>query len=292
MAPTVTVAIPLHGSAPWVDNVVANVRALPAMVTEILISDQTCLDDAADRLRIRLADDPRVTVLAEAAGLGFAAHYQLLLETAGGELFMWMPHDDIFDPGWVPILAAALASHPQAWLAFGQLRFVHIDGVTPMARRRFPFRPGQISGAAAVRMMAGGWAGFAFRGLFRRHEVLTAGLRMEPGTTMLAVDTDWVFRVALRSALVYDDRVITWKRAYPGSTSTTPSWRSQRRGDERQAAVALLLRHGPGGPTGFAMRTLARVTGLPARSRARIARVVPSWAKPTIRTCLNWLTSR
>lgn len=286
MTPTVSVAIPLHGSARWVDNVAANVRALPAMVTEIIISDQTCLDDAADQLRIRLADDPRVTVLAEAAGLGFAEHYQLLLEAAGGELFMWMPHDDIFDPGWVPILAAALAAHPQAWLAFGRVRDVEIDGVTPLHGRRFPFRPGMITGRASVRMMVGGWSWVPFRGLFRRREVLATDLRMDPESCLTAIDTEWVFAVALQSGLVYEDRATTWKRRYPGSTHTSPLWQSQRRGDTAQAAVALLAQHGPSGLSGVALRCYARLTG-PTRLKPPIRRA-RAWLLKHHRITLSW----
>jgi hypothetical protein len=277
--PTVTVAIPLHRSAEWVDNIAANVRALPPMVTEIIISDQTCVDDAAEQLRVRLADDPRVVVRDDAAGLGFVEHYHVLLETAHGDLFMWMPHDDIFDPLWVPMLAQALAEHPRAWLAFGRLEWVQIDGVTPDeagGKLRFPFRAGQMSDWAALRMMLGGWTGYAFRGLFDRRKVLAAGLRMEPDAAFVGVDREWVFAVALHSALVYNDQPVTCKRAYPGSTSTLPAWRQQHRGHNDDAAIAVLRRHGPGGARGLAMRSMARVQRLTRRGLTQFARWAPS----------------
>lgn len=292
MAPTVTVAIPLHGSARWVDNVVANVRALPPMVTEIIISDQTCIDDAADQLRSRLANDRRVVIRAEPAGLSFADHYQQLLEMGSGELFMWMPHDDIFAPDWVPILATALASHPQAWLAFGRVRNVEIDGFTPVYSQRFPFRPGMIVGWTAIRMMVTGASWVPFRGLLRRRMVLAAGLSLDPATVVLTIDNDWVFAVALQSALVYDDRAVTWKRRYDGSTHTSPLWQSQRRGDPTQAAVALLNRHGPQGATGVAVRCHARLIGLRPRARTWIGRLAPAWVKPPIRQVRNWFARR
>ncbi len=289
MAPTITVAIPLHGSARWVDNIAANVRALPKMVTEIVISDQTCLDDAADQLRVRLADDPRVVVRAEPGGLGFADHYQLLLETGIGDLFMWMPHDDVFALDWVPILASALDAHPEAWLAFGQLHDVEVDGVTPIAVLPFTFRPGLIAGRTAVRMMVEGLSWVPFRGLFRRREVLAAGLRMDPAACHTAIDSEWVFSVALRSGLVYDDRATTWKRRYPGSTHTSPLWQSQHRGDTTLAAVALLAQHGPAGFNGAALRSYARRARSLHRLRARVSRVTPPRAKPPIRRARTWL---
>jgi len=268
MHPSITVAIPLHGSALWVDNVVANVRALPPIVTEVLISDQTCIDDAAQRIRDRLADDRRVTVRAAAAGLGFTEHFHQLLETASGELFMWMPHDDIFDPGWVPTLASALAANPQSWLAFGQLQFVEKDGKTPIQITPFPVRPGVIPPLTTVRLMMGNWMGYPFRGLFRRQKVLSANIRMDPTTSLVAVDQEWVFSLALQASLVYDDRAVTRKRLYEGSTVWTPLWQSQHRGNHRQASLRLLRRYGSGGITSLGMRAYIAVVAAVHHLRA------------------------
>lgn len=286
MAPTITIAIPLHGSARWVDNVAANVRRLPQSVTEILISDRTCLDDAAEQLRERLADDPRVTVHVEKTGLGFVGHFHLLMEIAEGELFMWMPHDDIFDAAWVPTLASALADHPKAWLAFGQLRWVEADGLTPTGSRPFPRGYGVISRRTAIRLMGRGRLAIAFRGLFRRREVMEAGVRMDADTSLVAVDHGWVFTVALLSALVYDDRAITWKRIYEGSTSTTTSWKSQNRGNGPQAAVAILRRRGPGGLAGAALRLYAAWIGIGTHARTRISSVMPTRMRRILRRFL------
>jgi GT2 family glycosyltransferase len=290
MQPRITVAIPLHGSVRWVDNVVRNVRNLPSMVTEILISDRSCLDDAADRIRARLLDDPRVKVRAAADGLDFFAHYSNLLEQADGDLFMWMPHDDIFDSQWVPTLAAALEVHPEACLAFGQLHLVEADGVTPRVSRLRPFfsRPsGVLSQTSATRMMLSGYSWAAFRGLFRRSRVLEAGIRLEPGR-LIAADLEWVFAIALRSALVYDSRAITWKRRYAGSTSDSVEWRQQNRGRPRDAALAILAQHGPRGFRGLALRLFVRSWSIPHRLRSRVASVLPASLKRRIRAVARW----
>lgn len=252
--PTVTVAIPLHGSAPWIDNVVANVRALSPMVTEIIISDMTCIDDAADKLRIMLADDLRVRIKAEAKGLGFAEHFQFLLESAKGEFFMWMPHDDIFNSDWVPVLSNALVNHPEAWLAFGQLHCVKVDGNTPLWSMILPAKRGLISRTRSMRLMMGGYIWSPFRGLFRRQQVLTANIRMNPEDSLTAIDTEWVFCVALYGHLVYDDRAVTWKRLYEGSTHTTDEWNSQQRASLKEAAINLINKHGPHGLEGCLLK--------------------------------------
>jgi GT2 family glycosyltransferase len=279
--PTITVAIPMHGSARWIDNIVSNVRALPPMVTEVLISDQTCIDDATDLVRELLRDDPRVTVRAEAAGLGFAEHYQQLLETAKGDLFMWMPHDDIFDPGWVPTLASALAANPQAWLAFGRIAFVRADDNAHSKNMDFPFSSRVFHPFTSTRLMVGKYLYIPFRGLFRRQNVLSAQIKMDPSSSLVSVDIEWVFSVALQAPIVYDNQALTWKRSYPESTHKTPLWKSQHRGSVQQAAIRLICKYGPGGIKGLSMIAYVNMLSIEKHLRAVFGKLplVRKWAK-------------
>jgi hypothetical protein len=273
MAPTVTVAIPLHASAPWVDNVVENVRALPPSVTEIVVSDRTCVDDAASRLQALIADDPRVTVVADPVGLGWEDHFQLLLDEAAGELFTWMPHDDVFESSWVPTLVAALEANPEAWLAWGRIECVERDGVTPAGAWPDP-RSGLIQGWDALRMMLHGEIGQPFRGVFRRQEVLDAGVRLRASDGFHGVDQLWVLAVALESALVHDPGTVTVKRFYP--TSACATWGAERPGAHEQEALAVLREHGPGGLVGLAMRWRTRLAWLKGRLRPWLG---PAWRR-------------
>jgi hypothetical protein len=255
---TITVAVPLHASARWVDNVEQNVRALPPMVTEIILSDRTCVDDAAEQLRERLVDDPRVTVMAEPAGLEWEEHHQLLLEHATGDLFMWMPHDDIFEASWIPTLARELEAHPQAWLAFGRVIPVMEDATTPHPARQ-PLLAGEtreLVGREAARLAFKGDVWIAFRGLFHRSRVLESGIRLERAPNVPVSDHYWVLRVALRSALVFSAETSTKKRFYSGSTS--PNWKTPTRGSGHRETLAVLRAYGPPGSRGFAMRMEAR----------------------------------
>lgn len=271
--PTVTVAVPLHRSAPWVDTVLQNVRNLPDEVTEIVLSDRTCVDGAASRLATLLGDDPRVVVVAEETGLGWAEHFQLLLEEAHGDLFMWMPHDDHFAPSWVPTLVQALLDHPTAWLAFGHMDCVQLDGTTPAGTWPHP-PPGLVQGWGVLRMMLQGEMGVPFRGLFRRREVLASDLRMAPSDRMHGVDMLWAFSLGLQSAMVYDDRTTTLKRFY--ATSTYASWGAERPGVHEAETLRLLREHGPGGLHGAAMRAVTRLAWVRGRLRPWLG---PTWRR-------------
>ena len=58
--PRVSVVIPLYRSARFIDNIIANIEAMPQRGVEILISDRHCYDDTIDRLAERYTTDPRV----------------------------------------------------------------------------------------------------------------------------------------------------------------------------------------------------------------------------------------
>jgi hypothetical protein len=266
--PSTTVAVPLHRSARWVENVVANVRALPSPVTEVLISDRTVEDDGAEQLRALLADDPRVQIVSEPRGLGWEEHYQLLLEEAAGELFSWMPHDDRFDPSWVPTLVDALQAHPEAWLAFGTMRCVGADGTTPAGSWPHP-EPGPVQGWGALRMVLRNEMGVPFRGVLRRREVLASGLRLEHDPQVPPIDMLWTFALAMRSGLVYDDTTTTWKRFY--ATSTHARWGTAAPGAIEREVLAVLRQDGPGGATGAAMRAVSRLAWVHGRLRPALA---------------------
>ena len=269
----VTVAIPLHRSARWIDVVTENVRRLPTQVDEILVSDQTCVDDAVDQLRTRIGTDRRVVIRAEDTGIGWQDHYQQLLEQAAGDLFMWMPHDDRFEPGWVPTLAAALDAHPGTWLSFGHMACVEADGSTSAGA--WPHPPsGPITAWGVLRMQLQGEMGLAVRGLFRRREVLSAGIRVTPDPSYPPSDMPWAFAVGLEGGFVHDDRATTWKRFYPASTHAR--WGDPPPGAHERAALAVLRRHGPDGVTGAAMAGALRAAELRARLRPHLG---PLWQR-------------
>jgi hypothetical protein len=224
----ITVAIALHASSRWVDTIVANVRALPPLVTEVIVSDRSCVDDAARQVRARLADDPRVRVIAEASGWGWERHYQWLIEQARGEFFMWMPHDDYFPSDWVPCLAETLQAHPHAWLAFGRIELVEIDGRTPTALPDMNvYAPGPVTTRQAVDALIAARMGVPFRGLCRRQPILDAGIRMRAWRWYRGADQLWNLAVAVRGGMVHDPRTTTRKRMFAESLSAgfrTPAW--------------------------------------------------------------------
>lgn len=238
--PTVTVAIPLHRSAPFVEVVLANIANIDVPGAEIVVSDRTVLDDAAERIRAATAGDPRVRVEVDRQGLGWVDHHDLLLARARAPLAMLMPHDDDFPPGFVAGLVAALAQAPGALVAFGDL---HADEVSypapPPTLSRRPWRARE-----AAELLAHWSIGVPYRGVFRVDELRARQVRLRRVGDGAWCDELFVFEVALCGPLLHVPDVACTKRFHAGSTHQRWSIAPWRTGRLHLVALWVLVRRG------------------------------------------------
>ncbi len=229
--PRVTVAIPLHRSAPFVDVVSANIHRIAGDDVEILISDRTRCDDALGVLRDRHGRDPRISFLRDTDDPGWVDHHNALLRRARGRYFMWMAHDDDFPADYVSRLSAVLDAHVDALLAFGGLRVIDVDG-NPVEVSYLPEMPialGRMSRADEAIALLHRWnLGIASRGLCRRDELLRRRLTIRHTRGDVDADAYWVFAVVCAGSVVFDPKCSVAKRVVPGSGSA--HWPRQRQG--------------------------------------------------------------
>jgi hypothetical protein len=204
-APLVTVAIPLYRSRRFVECIERNIESIDYPSVEILISDRHHDDDAIDILAERFAGDCRVRILIAEDRLSWVEHYNLLLKTGRGEYFLWMPHDDSYAHGFVPVLVDYLERHPDTVLAFSGLDVVDDHGRilwTESQRDPRAFQNGPWTLGAALRMMmfsAQWWP--QFHGLIRRERVVGAGLFIRPTSGNVEPELYWVFALGLLGAV-------------------------------------------------------------------------------------------
>lgn len=224
--PSLTIAIPLHESRRWVDVIAANVERIPYPRAEIIVSDRTCVDGTAEILHERLADDPRVRVIAAPDQLSWVEHYNSLIMRATGKYFMWMPHDDDFPAAYLPLLIDALEADEGALLAFGRLVPIDLEGrplgsrwpVLPVGLDDHPWTP-----SSSMQLALSSAAGVPFRGLMRRRPLIEQGLLLRASKLDPGADHHWVLAVGLRGRLVQVPQAVSYKRMYP--TSTHASWK-------------------------------------------------------------------
>ena len=228
--PRVTVAIPLHRSAAFVDVVSANIDRIADDDVEILVSDRTLFDDALEVLRQRHAHDPRISFLRSTGRPGWVDHYNALLRRARGRYFMWMAHDDDFEADHVIRLCATLDVNPDALLAFGRLCVIDVEG-NPVEVSYLPELPialGSMPRADEEISLLHHWnLGIASRGLCRRDEILRRRftIRHTPGD--VDADAFWAFAVVCAGPVVFEPACSIAKRLVPGSGSA--DWPQQRK---------------------------------------------------------------
>jgi hypothetical protein len=221
----ITVAIPLHASLKWVDNIIDNVGRIPLNVERIVVSDRTCVDNAAEVLRQQFRHDKRVTVTWRDEGLSWPSHCQQLMDEDNSQYMMFMPHDDIFPQSWIPALHQMLQEHPEALLAYGRVQLVGEDGGTLAGTSSFSQLPGiELEGLNAVNAFLRHEMWIPNRGLFLRKKVLDMGIRLDrtsetPWEGYRMWDEMWVLSMALRGSIVFDDRVVTSKRIHSQSAT-------------------------------------------------------------------------
>jgi hypothetical protein len=235
-APLLTVGIPLHRSAPWIDVVKANIDAVDRGNVEFLLSDRTGLDDALDVLASHYRDDSRVIALGVVDGSDWVEHCNALLRQGRGTYFCWMPHDDDFPRGWVDTLLGHLERDPDLLMAFGRIERVITDDTHP-DRVRSPHPPagtgcGPWTLDVAMDLLGRWKGGYAFRGMFRRGVVVDRKLFLPRTRDTVDADWAWVFGMALLGRLRYVPEVACRKRYY--ASSAHRSW-------ERHAAHHLSL---------------------------------------------------
>ena len=125
--PLVSVAIPLFKSQRFLDCIIGNIAAIDYPNLEVIISDRHCADDAIELLTDRFRADQRIRFIKGSDQLNWVDHYNLLLQIASGQYFLWMPHDDLYPSDYIPQLVSVLESQPDAVLAYGRLEAVHLD---------------------------------------------------------------------------------------------------------------------------------------------------------------------
>lgn len=225
------VAIPLHRSRPWLDNIAANVRRLAGHAA-VTISDATGEDDSLALLQVELASLPGLAWLGpRSIERGWVSHCNDLLERSAEEFFAWLPHDDEIDADWVTRGESRLDAIPDAVLALGTMEPVHEPGVTVGGMRIEPFPPFSASDKTARVQRAleecllgdTSLLGAAFRGVIRR--TLAAPLP-RTGDDGEWSDVLWAVRMLTRGPFVAIPSAYG-KRWHPASTHA--SW-----GDARQ----------------------------------------------------------
>jgi glycosyltransferase involved in cell wall biosynthesis len=173
-APRISVGMPAYNDAGYVRTALDSLLGQTEKDIELIVSDNASTDGTAEICEEYAARDPRVRVFRQPENRGQAANFNLVLEKARGEYFMWASTDDRWAPTFMEVLRRALEADPRSIGAFGPFIFVDESG-----QPRCPPQPVTCTGASAfvrIARLSYHFDDSVEYGLFRRAPI--AGVRL------------------------------------------------------------------------------------------------------------------
>jgi glycosyltransferase involved in cell wall biosynthesis len=267
-APLVSVVIPCHGQAAYLEEAIESVLAQTYAQVEVVVVDDGSPDNAA-RLAGRF---PWVRCVRQ-ANTGLAGARNAGIRASEGDLLVFLDADDRLLPRALEVGVEELRAHPEAAFAFGRYRRVAGDG-RRLENDDQP-RPEEAPYSVFLRY---NYAGIPATGIFRRSALEDAGNFDE--TVPGAEDYDLGLRLSrLHAVRPHAEEVVEY-RVHGGGMSqdagamlamTLKVLRRQRRHARRDPALRSSYREG--------RRFWRRYYGGPLAAQARAAFANREWRR-------------
>ena len=205
--PVLTLLFPLYRSRPFLNNLIAHFDQINNPDINIIVSDRHGYDDTFDVLKEKYGSDPRFSFLAANDGINWVKHYNFLISKVTGKYFSFVPHDDLYLPGYFEVLVNELEQRPSAVMSFS---LMHVSGDNDWVpdysifreKYKFPFSAPQY-----IEFLYSNIIGVAFRGVFRASTVLQQKLFIkENDKVSMFQDYYWIFALLERGDFVYTEK--------------------------------------------------------------------------------------
>jgi glycosyltransferase involved in cell wall biosynthesis len=116
--PSISICIPVHNGAPWIDDAIDSALAQTRGDFELLLVENASTDGTGEIVRRRSADDPRIRTECFDELVGAAANHNRAIRLARGELIKFLHADDVLYPHCVERMARIFDEHPEVGLVF------------------------------------------------------------------------------------------------------------------------------------------------------------------------------
>ena len=117
-APRITVGLPVYNGQRFVAQAIESVLTQTYGDFELLISDNASTDETPRICQDFALRDRRIRFMSNDHNLGAARNYNRLVHEARGEMFKWMPADDVLAPSFLERCLAALDAEQASVLSY------------------------------------------------------------------------------------------------------------------------------------------------------------------------------
>ncbi|MEP6798906.1 MAG: glycosyltransferase [Lapillicoccus sp.] len=107
--PSVSVCMAAHDGAPWIEEMLASVLAQLAPGDEVIVVDDASTDDTASL--VEAIADPRIWLHRNETNLGYVRAFDRAMRISTGDIVLLADQDDVWVPGRVEAMVAALRTH-------------------------------------------------------------------------------------------------------------------------------------------------------------------------------------
>jgi glycosyltransferase involved in cell wall biosynthesis len=182
-----SILMPSYNAGGFLKDALASVVPQLASDDEVVVQDGGSKDGSIEALAAAYEDDPRVKIVSEPDN-GQSDALQRALARAGNPFIGWLNADDIYYPGALDAVRAALAEQPDADVVYGSAT-IFADGDRVLRR----VEPSEFTVGAFVQHGCHAFSGATFL----RTELVRAAGGFNPALHY-AMDFDLFFRVADR----------------------------------------------------------------------------------------------
>jgi glycosyltransferase involved in cell wall biosynthesis len=117
VSPPLTIGLPVRQGENYLSESLDSLLAQTYSDFELIISDNASTDGTEEICRDYAARDSRIRYIRQPVNIGAAPNHNYLVRVAGGRLFKWAAHDDLFAPKLIQRCIEALEDQAQLILA-------------------------------------------------------------------------------------------------------------------------------------------------------------------------------
>jgi glycosyltransferase involved in cell wall biosynthesis len=126
--PLLSIGMPIYNEERFLEQALESLRSQNYKNFQILISDNASTDMTGEIAAKAAAEDDRITYLRADSNMGAAANFELVLEKAEGDYFMWAAGHDVWSHDLIAESIAILEQNQSASVAFSTSYWINESG--------------------------------------------------------------------------------------------------------------------------------------------------------------------